>query len=154
MVNLSGDISNSIYKRSIANLHGNVLMSGKMLELLVLLDGRTNLRAVSQKMHLGISDVRPLLSKLLKYGIIEEVQHNIEVLDPQFLGYMAEQLSRIAGPIAQVMVEDAVLKISDGSSEVAQHQAAELIEMLGRQIPDETRRVEFIQNMLRKLRDM
>jgi DNA-binding Lrp family transcriptional regulator len=154
MGNLTGDIANSIFRRTVSALKGQISMSGKMLELLMLLDGRTTLRVVSQKMNISMSDVRPYLSKLIEYGVIEEIQESIEILDPKILGYMAGQLSRITGPIAQVMVEDAVLDISGGSSDVPKNKAADLVEVLGRQIPDEKQRVEFIQNILQKLRDM
>jgi hypothetical protein len=154
MDDLSSDISNLIYRRTVAALKGQVSMSGKMLELLMLLDGRTDLRGVSQKMNIRLSDMRSYISKLKAYGVIEEVQERIAMLDPKFLGYMAGQLSTIAGPIAQVMVEDAVLEISGGTSNIPKNKAAELIELLGRQIPDESQRVGFIQNMLKKVRDI
>lgn len=154
MGDLSGDISNSIYRRTVAALKGQVSMSGKMLELLMLLDGRTNVRSISNKMNISMSDVRPYLSKLMEYGVIEEIQASIAMLDPKLFGYMVGQLSKITGPIAQVMVEDAVMEISNGTSEVPKNKAAELIEMLGRQIPDESQRVEFIKDILQKLRDV
>jgi hypothetical protein len=52
------------------------------------------------------------------------------------------------------MVEDAVLEISGGTSNIPKRKAAELIALLGRQIPDESQRVGFIQNMLKKVRDI
>jgi hypothetical protein len=154
MGDLSSDISDLIYRRTVSALKGQVSMSGKMLELLMLLDGRTSLRGVAQKMNIRMSDMRSYISKLKAYGVIEEVQERIAMLDPKFFGYMAGQLSRIAGPIAQVMVEDAVLEISGGTSNIPQNKAAELIELLGRQIPDEIQRVEFIQNMLQKVKNI
>jgi hypothetical protein len=154
MGNLSSDISNLVYRRTVSALKGRVSMSGKMLELLMLLDGRTNLKMISKKMNIRMSDIRSLISKLITYGVIEEVQERIVMLDPKILGYMAGQLSRIAGPIAQVMVEDAVLEVSGGTSTIHKKQAAELIELLGRQIPDESQRVEFIQNMLQKVKNI
>jgi hypothetical protein len=154
MDDLSGDISNLIYRRTVAALKGQVSMSGKMLELLMLLDGRTNLRKVSQKMNVPMSDMRSYIAKLKTYGVIEEVHEPIAMLDSKFFGYMAGQLSTIAGPIAQVMVEDAVLEISDGTSTIPQNKAAALIERIGRQIPDENQRAGFIKNMLKKVSDV
>jgi hypothetical protein len=154
MSNLSGDISRSIFKRKITGLKGEITLSGKALKLLTFLDGQTDIRTISQIMKVSLSDMRPLLSKLLEHGIIEETRKNITMLDPQFLGYMAGQLSKITGPIAQLMVEDAVIEISGGSSEVPKAQASELVDALGRQIPDENQKIEFIKNMLEKLKDL
>ena len=118
------------------------------------LDGKTALGEVARKLGLSISDLRPHLQKLLDYGVIEEVKETVPLLDPQFFGYLSGHLSRIAGPIAGVMVEDAVLEIGNGSTEVSMNRAGELIELLGRQIPDERQRVDFIKRMLLKLREL
>ena len=154
MSNLQGDISNSIFKRKITGLKGEISLSGKALKLLTLLDGQTDIKTISRKMEISLSEIRPLLSKLIRHGIIEESQKKITMLDPQFLGYMAGQLSRITGPIAKVMVEDAVIEISGGSSGVPKNQASELVDALGRQIPNEKKKIEFIKNMLEKLKEL
>lgn len=154
MADLTGDISNKTYRRTDATPQGQVSIDGKTLEILLLLDGQTNLRGISQKAALNISDLRPILTKLLKHGLIEETREQIPMLDPQFYSFMAAQLSQITGPIAKVMVEDAVLEIGDGSLEVAKNRADEVIDLVGRQIPDDTKRAEFIKNMLQKLQEM
>ena len=154
MTDLSSDISGKIFRRTVAALKGQISMSGKMLEILMALDGRTDLSEVSRKLNLSMSDMRPHLKKLIEYGVIEELKETVAMLDPQFYGYVSGYLSRIAGPIAQVMVEDAILEIGDGSSEIPKDRAGALIEMLGRQIPDESQRVAFIKNMLLKLREL
>ena len=154
MAELGGDISNKIYIRADSAFEGEVSVSGKELKLLSLFDGRTTIGAISRKMGMGISEMRPLLSKLLEFGLIGEVREKIEMLESKFLGYTAAQLSRITGPIAQVMVEDAVLEISGGTYNVPKSRASELIDMLGRQIPDEDQKREFIRSMLDKLREI
>ena len=154
MSNLEGEISYKIYGKTDASFDGEVSVSGKMLKLLSLLDGQTNIAEISRKMDIGVSDMRMLLSKLLEYGLIEEVQENIQLLDYEFFGYTSRQLSKITGPIAQVMVEDAVKEISAGTYKVPIGRASEFIDMLGRQIPDEKRRSEFIRNVLEKLKEI
>jgi DNA-binding Lrp family transcriptional regulator len=154
MTDLSHDISAKIFRRTVAALKGQVSMSAKMLEVLMALDGRTALSDVARKLNLSMSDLRPHLQNLIAYGVVEEVQANMALLDPQFFGYLSGHLSRIAGPIAQVMVEDAVLEISNGSTEVPKQRAGELIDLLGRQIPDEGQRAEFIKQMLHKAKEL
>lgn len=154
MSDLSHNISAKTFRRADTTLQGQISMSGKMLEVLMALDGRTALGEVARKLDLSISDLRPHLQKLLEYGLIEEVKENVVALDPGFYGYLTGHLSRIAGPIAGVMVEDAVLEIGNGSTDVPKNRAGELIELLGRQIPDEGQRVGFIKMMLSKLREL
>ncbi len=151
MGDLSGDIANSIYHKTVATLEGHVSMSGKMLELLMLIDGHTTLRVIAARMNISLSDLRPLLSKLMAYGLVEEAQESTDLIPPQFYRYMVRQLSSITGPIAQVMVEDAVAEVSNGSAHVPLNRADALIEILGRQIPDENQKALFIKNMLEKL---
>ena len=129
-------------------------MSGKMLEVLMALDGNLTIGEVARKLNLSISDLRPHLQKLLEHGVIEEVKERGAILDTQFFGYLSGHLSRIAGPIAGVMVEDAVLEVSNGTTDVPMNRAGELIELLGGQIPDERQRVDFIKRMLQKFREM
>ena len=154
MADLTGDISNKTFRRTDATPQGQVSIDGQTLEILLLLDGQTNLRGISQKAALNLSDLRPILTKLLKNGLIEETHEQIPMLDPQFYSFMAAQLSQITGPIAKVIVEDAVLEIGDGSLEVAKNRADEVIDLVGRQIPDDKKRAEFIKNMLQKLQEM
>jgi DNA-binding transcriptional ArsR family regulator len=154
MSELSHNISAKTFRKTDTTLQGQISMSGKMLEVLMALDGRTALGEIARKLDLSISDLRPHLQKLMEYGLIEEVREAVAVLAPEFYGYLTGHLSRIAGPIAGVMVEDAVLEIGNGSTEVPKNRAGELIELLGRQIPDEGRRVDFIKKMLLKLREL
>ena len=154
MSDLAHNISAKTFRKAKATLQGQVSMSGRMLEVLMALDGRTALGDIARKLDLSISDLRPHLQKLLEYNLIEEVSEPAAILDPGFYGYMSGHLSRIAGPIAGVMVEDAVLEIGNGSTDVPKNRAGELIELLGRQIPDEGRRVDFIKTMLLKLREL
>jgi DNA-binding Lrp family transcriptional regulator len=144
----SDDISSSVFRRTVTSLSGQVAMSGRMLDLLFLLDGRNTIRDVSQELNMSMAEMRPLLSKLMASGVIEEAQ---AYLEPQFFGYLVGRLSRIAGPIARMMVEDAVLHVGGGSSRVPESRGEELIEMLARQIPNQKQRIAFIQETLQKL---
>ena len=154
MDDLLSDISRIVFRRTVGSLKGKVTLTGKMLKVLIALDGQTHLREVSRKLNLSMSDMLPDLKKLLEYGVIEALEETDGALDPQFYGYLSGYLSRIAGPMAQVMVEDAILEIGDGSSEVPKERAGALIEMLGNQIPDERQRAAFVKNMLLKLREL
>jgi hypothetical protein len=154
MKNLSGDISNDIYKRTLNALKGKVSISTKMLKLLMLLDGQTNVGKASQKMNISMNEIRSLLRELIACGLIEVIQEKIEILDSRFYGYLIGQLSRIAGPMAQVMVTDAVLDLGSDLSAFPKSRAPELIDLLGQQLPDGAPKVEFLQNMLRKLKDI
>lgn len=151
MDNRSVDISSSIFRRTVTSLDGQVAMSGRMLDLLIMLDGRATVGEIAQKMNISLTDMHPLLSKLVAYGVVEKAVDNIP---PQFFGYMVAHLSRIAGPMAQVMVEDAVMDIGGGSSLVPKNRSGELIEMLAGQISNQKQKTAFIKAMLKKLHEI
>jgi DNA-binding Lrp family transcriptional regulator len=149
MGNWSDDISNSVFRRSVTSLSGQISMSGKMVDLLILLDGRSTVKDVAQKLNMSMSEMRPLLSRLMDGGVIEDTR---EYIEPQFYGYLVGRLSRIAGPIARVMVEDAVMQVGGGSAKVPKDRGAELIETLAHQIPHPKQKSAFIREMLQKLK--
>lgn len=153
MSDLSGNISRRIFRRTVAVLKGSVSVNGRMLEMMMALDGQTDLGGVSRKIRMSLSDMRPQLAKLLDYGLIEEVHGRTETIDPAFFGFMAGYLSKIAGPIAPVLVEDAVADIGGEGMTVPLERAGELIESVGKQVPDENQRIEFIKSMLKKLNE-
>jgi DNA-binding Lrp family transcriptional regulator len=148
MVDRSDDISNTVFRRTLTSLQGRVAMSGRMLDLLILIDGRATVKEVSQKMNMSLTQLRPLISKLKASGVITET---LADLDSKFFGYLVARLSRIAGPIARMMVEEAVLEVGEGTFRVPKNRGLELVERLGDQIPNPKQKAAFIQESLKKL---
>ena len=149
---LSDDITSLVFKRAINVDSGNVSLDGQMLNVLSKLDGRKNLGMISQEIGVNMSAIRPVISKLVKLKLIDAVEDDIPVFDKEFFVFLTDQLSIITGPIAQVMVEDVIRDMAQDSSEIPMNRAAELIEMLSRQIPDEQKRTSFIQTMLERIK--
>lgn len=149
---LSDDITSLVFKRAINVDSGNVSLDGQMLNVLSKLDGRKNLGMISQEIGVNMSAIRPVISKLVKLKLIDAVEDDIPVFDKEFFVFLTDQLSIITGPIAQVMVEDVIRDMAQDSSEIPMNRAAELIEMLSRQIPDEQKRTSFIQTMLARIK--
>ncbi len=149
---LSDNITTLVFRRAISVDSGDVSFDGQMLNVLSKLDGRKNLGMISREIGIDMSAMRSVISKLAKHKLIEAVKENIPVLDKAFFAFLTDQLSIITGPIAQVMVEDAIRDIAHGSSAIPVNRAAELIEMLSRQIPETEKRTSFIQTMLARIK--
>lgn len=149
---LSDNITTLVFRRAISVDSGDVSFDGQMLNVLSKLDGRKNLGMISREIGIDMSAMRSVISKLAKHKLIEVVKENIPVLDKAFFAFLTDQLSIITGPIAQVMVEDAIRDIAHGSSVIPVNRAAELIEMLSRQIPETEKRTSFIQTMLARIK--
>ena len=149
---LSNDISSIVFRQAVNIDSGKISLDGQMLNFLSKLDGKKNVGMISQTVDMDMSTIRSVLSRLIKLKLIEVVKENIPTLDENFLNFLKDQLSLSTGPIAQVMVEDAIRDMGHGTSTIPINRAAELIELLSRQIPDTEKRTSFIQTMLGKIK--
>ena len=149
-----GDVSTSVYKRSSTHVKGKLTMSLKMLAFLLLLDGEMNVGEVSQTMNIKTSEASEIVSKLTGYGLIDKVVDNFAAIDPRFVSIMTQQLSRFTGPIAAVVIEEATTHLNEKPDQLPVAMAAELVDIVGRQISDINQRSIFIRHMLRNLQEL
>ena len=73
---------------------------------------------------------------------------DIAYLDHVFLEALRINLSKVIGPMAEILIEDVVDDMKLKASEIPANQAAELINNLSLEIPDEKDRIEFKKSML------
>jgi hypothetical protein len=88
------------------------------------------------------------LAKLLQQRLIEPVRKDLPVLDKIFLQALKINLSRVIGPIAEILIEEVVSEMEITAPGIPVHQAAELIAALSHEIPDEEKRIEFKKSMM------
>lgn len=82
-----------------------------------------------------------------------KVEPKSEAIDTDvFLGFTIARLSKALGPIAEVVVEDEILDMGENRGSFHMERAAELINILARQIPREDRKIEFQKAMMDKLK--
>lgn len=133
---------------------GEFSLDGQMLSVLMELDGRKSLVVVAKNTALSMGVIRRVVSKLIELNLIEPVEEAISVLGNDFFDYLNEQLSLATGPIAGVLIEDAVDDMGLTLGRIPRHRAAELIDILARQIPREEKRIAFQQAMIEKIRGL
>ena len=92
--------------------------------------------------------MRTNLEKLLKQGLIEPVKKGLPVLDKIFLQALKINLSKVIGPMAEILIEETVSDMELTAPGIPVHQAAELITTLSHEIPDEEKRIEFKKSMM------
>jgi hypothetical protein len=149
----SGDISALVFKRTVKEDSGEVSFDNLMLATFMELDGKKNLAMVAKKTGFKMSVVREAVNKLLRLQLIELAEDAIPVADKGFLDYLKMELSLAIGPLAEVIIEDTVNELGYSMAKVPQHRAAELVEMLAREIHREDKRVIFKQNMVSKIKE-
>lgn len=149
----TGDLSALVFKRMPAQNIGEFSLDGQMLGVLMEVDGRQSVGAIAQKLGMNMGSIRPVISALLDLKLIEAGEDALSVLDPEFLKVLRSELSLALGPIAEVLIEDAAADLGYTPERFPSHRAAELVDLLARQIRREDKRTSFKQNMVRTIRE-
>jgi len=149
----SGDISAMVFRRVVREDAAEYSFDAQMLTLFMELDGKKSLAVISKKKEMKMSAVREATSKLLKIGLIEPVAEAVSVVDSDFMDTLKRELSLAIGPLASILIEDAVNDLGQNLSRFPTRRAAELVESLSHEIQREDKRAAFKQNMVRKMRE-
>jgi len=147
----AGDISPLVFRRVLRDDLGSVSLTSQTLSLLVALDGKEPLGAVAAKLGLPMGKIRELASDLHRRGLIEPISTAAVALSKGFLTYLRGQLALAIGPIAGVILEDAIADLGLEPAGFPAHRAAELIDLLSREIHRDEKRTAFQKSMLAKL---
>ena len=153
MTSLSGEISEMVFRRSVSKDLGEFSFDGHMLNVLMEMDGQRKIVSIAEKTGLSMADVREIVSKLLDLKLIELAQSAVKMLDKDFFETLSAELSVAVGPIAEVIIEDAVGDLGLTFSRFPSQRAAELVELLSREIQRDEKKVAFKQNMISKIKE-
>ncbi|RPH51577.1 MAG: hypothetical protein EHM85_06100 [Desulfobacteraceae bacterium] len=150
---LSGDIALLVFKRMVQSNMGDVSLDSRMLEVLMELDGKKNLGSIAKITGMNTGTLREAVSKLLKLNLVENVEVKGTFLDNEFMGYLNEQLALAIGPVAEVIIEDAVSDLGCKMSQIPSHKSAELIDLLSREIQRNEKKEAFKLNMVKRIKE-
>ncbi len=150
----SGDISRMVLKRTVGANVGEVSLDSRMLQVLMELDGRKNLGQVAHSLGMTMKDLRQVVNRLHDLKLCETTAESMPTLGKDFFDFLSSQLSRAMGPIADVVIEDEISQLGEDRERFPAHRAAELVDLLARQILREERKVAFQQAMVKKLREI
>jgi hypothetical protein len=100
---------------------------------------------------MDLGTIRGIVIKLLGLKLIEVSEEALPLLDSDFLEYLMRQLFEATGPIAGALLEDVADELGTSVKEIPFYRAAELVDHLSREIPDEGKKLAFKQAMLNKL---
>lgn len=147
----SGDISPQVFKLVVRNEPGEVTLDTNMLRVISELDGRKNVGTIARNIGMELRELNEIISRLLKHNIIALVDKPIPSLKGDFFVYLADQLSMATGPMAEVLIEDAVASLGYDRSSFPKQQVQDLIELLARKIFREEKRAIFKLNLIKKI---
>jgi hypothetical protein len=137
------------FRKVIRKDSDEISLDADMIRLLIAIDENKSLYQVAEEVDMQATTLKSTLSKLLEQGLIEPVKKDIAYLDHLFLEALRINLSKVIGPMAEILIEDVVEDMNLKASEIPPaNQAAELINNLSLEIPDEKDRIEFKKSML------
>ena len=150
---LSGNISDIVFRQVVKENREDVSLDHQLLRVFLAFDGKKTLNTVAQESSINMGAIGKLISKLLKLELIEPVHKEQRSLDHEFIEYLTSQLSLAVGPIAQVLLEDEATEMGFVLSKFPCSQAAEIVDLLARQIQREEKKANFERNMINKIRE-
>lgn len=125
-----------------------VVLDTDMIRLLIAIEENKALEQIAREVGMNTDVLSATLAKLLEVKLVEPVRRNGGKVRSQFLEALKLHLSRAVGPMAQILLEDALSDMNLSGDEIPQNQAAELISVLAVDIPDEDVRIQFKKAML------
>jgi len=143
-----------VFKTSIRDHPGQVSLTTPMLKVLVELDGRRNLAEVNRTLRMSPENLKNIVEELHKLQLVEPVETAWSGLNSDFFEFLKNRLSVAMGPIAEFIVEEELQKMTGGTDSLSIDRAAELVDLLSRQIHRNEKRMAFQQEMVKKIREL
>ena len=149
----SSEISVMVFRRIARNDMEKFSLDSQMLAVLMELDGKKKLGEVAKETGLDMTTMREVVSRLVHANLVQPLEDAVSKLGPDFFEYLRIQLSLAVGPIAELLIEDAVTDLGHELLKFPTHRAAELVDLLGREIQREEKKTVFKQNMIQKIKE-
>jgi hypothetical protein len=150
---LSGNISSVVFRQIVKDDLGNVSIDSRLLRVFLAFDGKKTLERVAKETHLDMAAMREIISRLMALELVEPANRAMLTLDKEFIDYLTSQLSRALGPIAGILIEEIVAEMGFSLKQFPSAQAAELIDLLAREIQRDEKKNPFKMNMVNKIRE-
>lgn len=149
---LSGNISSIIFRQVIKDDLGDFSLDSQILRVFLAFDGKKTLDKVAEENKIDMGDMREIIYRLVALELIEAANKEKLTLDKEFYNFLTAQLSRAIGPIAQVLIEEVIGELGYSATHFPSSQAAELVDLLAREIQRDEKRGAFKLNMVNKIK--
>jgi len=136
------------YRKRIRRDLQSVSLNADMIRLLLVIDEHKSLYQISAEAEMDAATFKRTLGRLLEQGLVEPVQRDALPLDRTFLNAMRLNLSRLIGPMAEILIDEVMAEMGLSPSNIPSDQAAEIINRLALEIPDEPSRIQFKKLMI------
>lgn len=126
-------------------------ITGDQWKVLALCDGSKRVSDIAASLHWDIFKTSKTISQMVKAGLLERVGEVLEEQKPvqkktvngNFFPFVENELKKIMGPIAPIIIDDIVAEINESKESFPQEMVDKLLESIVAEIPDMTKRAEF-----------
>jgi len=136
------------FRKVIRKNNDQISLDADMIRLLIAIDENKSLYQIADEVDMRADTLKINLEKLLQQGLIEPVKKDLPVLDRIFLQALKINLSKVIGPMSEILIEEVVSEMELTGPGIPVDQAAELIATLSHEIPNEEKRIEFKKSMM------
>jgi hypothetical protein len=141
-----------VFKHTIPDGFFEFKCNSHILKVFAMLDGTANLATISKKTALPLKTVSESISQLLNLKLVTATNEGGIYLDEHFLNFLQVQLSAAVGPIAEILIEDAIKDLGHHVESFPAFKSADLVEVLAKDIQREDKRIEFQQKMVARIK--
>ena len=150
---LSGNISSIVLRQVVKDDLGDVSLNSQLLRVFLAFDGHKTLERVAKETNLNMVSMREIVARLLELELVKPANESILSLDKEFIDSLKSELSRALGPIAELLIEEVVSEMGYTLKQFPSSQAAELIQLLAREIKRDEKRNPFMKYMVNKIEE-
>ncbi|MEA3232833.1 MAG: hypothetical protein U9Q05_13850 [Thermodesulfobacteriota bacterium] len=124
-----------------------------MVRVLVSLDGKTSIKNIARDMKVPGEQLHGSVEKLIEMRLIEALESRSKVLDQDFFNSLSTTMARMVGPIAPILIDDAVADLGHERSIFPIQRVAELVDALSVEIQQKDKRLAFQKGMMQMLKE-
>jgi hypothetical protein len=148
-MDILGPGQSKMYFRKANRMDGEEInLDADMIRLLIAIDEDKDMSRIAKEVGMDITTLNATLTKLLTLKLIEPAEKSVPFLNDNFLEALKINLSKAIGPMAEFLIEDVAGDMDFSMSGIPKDQAADLINNLAVEIPDEGNRVQFQKSMI------
>ena len=151
---LSKKISKLIFKRNINRDMGQVSLDAHMLKVFAKIDGIKDAGTVASELGLSMIELKKVLSKLFKLNLILQGKKSVPTVKKDFFNFMESELADAIGPMARVVISDAVNELGEAINFFPINRSTELLEKISSKLFVEDKKRDFMRVMLKKLQSI
>ena len=142
------DLGASYFRKSVRKDTQTVSLDADMIRVLLAVDETRSTRQLAAALEMDAATLKRNIARLVDQGLVEPVDPRRPALDRSFLHALRMNLSRVVGPMAEILLEDRVAEMNIDPASIPLDLAAELVDRLAFEIPEERGRILFKKSMM------